>query len=144
MPSLFDPIKLGAIHAPNRILMAPLTRGRATRAHVPTDLMKTYYSQRADAGLILTQSRGSIPGVYLQKLLLGGATAERVKVRGRLGAFIAGDHAYLYESPSGRVHQDQPLLAGPTLVWTGGGRVYRLEAAARRRKVLQIAQSVAP
>jgi len=98
----------------------------------------------ADAGLILTQSRGSIPGVYLQKLLLGGATAERVKVRGRLGAFIAGDHAYLYESPSGRVHQDQPLLAGPTLVWTGGGRVYRLEAAARRRKVLQIAQSVAP
>ena len=54
------------------------------------------------------------------------------------------DSAYLYESPSGRVHQDQPLLAGPTLVWTGGGRVYRLEAAARRRKVLQIAQSVAP
>ena len=97
-----------------------------------------------DAGLILTQSRGSIPGVYLQKLLLGGATAERVKVGGRLGAFIAGGHAYLYESPNGRVHQDQPLLAGPSLVWTGGGRVYRLEAAAARRKVLQIAQSVGP
>ena len=58
MPSLFDPIKLGAIHAPNRILMAPLTRGRATRAHVPTDLMKTYYSQRAGAGLILTEATG--------------------------------------------------------------------------------------
>jgi 2,4-dienoyl-CoA reductase-like NADH-dependent reductase (Old Yellow Enzyme family) len=58
MPSLFDPITLGAIHAPNRILMAPLTRGRATRDHVPTELMTTYYSQRAGAGLILTEATG--------------------------------------------------------------------------------------
>lgn len=58
MPSLFDPIKLGAIHAPNRILMAPLTRGRATREHVPTELMKTYYVQRAAAGLIITEATG--------------------------------------------------------------------------------------
>src|SRR5207237_9389465 len=53
MPSLFDPIKLGALEVPNRILLAPLTRGRATRAHVPTPLMQTYYAQRAGAGLIL-------------------------------------------------------------------------------------------
>jgi N-ethylmaleimide reductase len=58
MPSLFDPIKLGALACPNRILMAPLTRGRATRGHVPTALMKTYYSQRAGAGLILTEATG--------------------------------------------------------------------------------------
>ena len=58
MPSLFDPIKLGAIHAPNRILMAPLTRGRATREHVPTELMQTYYAQRAAAGLIITEATG--------------------------------------------------------------------------------------
>jgi len=58
MPSLFDPIKLGAVEAPNRVLMAPLTRGRATREHVPTELMKTYYSQRAGAGLILTEATG--------------------------------------------------------------------------------------
>ena len=58
MPSLFDPIKLGAVEAPNRILMAPLTRGRATREHVPTDLMRTYYRQRAGAGLILTEATG--------------------------------------------------------------------------------------
>jgi 2,4-dienoyl-CoA reductase-like NADH-dependent reductase (Old Yellow Enzyme family) len=36
MTSLFDPIAFGAIAAPNRIMMAPLTRGRATRSHVPT------------------------------------------------------------------------------------------------------------
>ncbi|WP_375380702.1 alkene reductase [uncultured Sphingomonas sp.] len=58
MPSLFDPIQLGAIHAPNRILMAPLTRGRSTRAHVPTPIMADYYSQRAGAGLIISEATG--------------------------------------------------------------------------------------
>lgn len=57
-PSLFDPIRLGAIHAPNRILMAPLTRGRATRDHVPTPMMIEYYAQRASAGLIITEATG--------------------------------------------------------------------------------------
>ncbi len=42
-PSLFDPIQLGAITASNRILMAPLTRGRASMAHVPTAMMIDYY-----------------------------------------------------------------------------------------------------
>ncbi len=58
MPSLFDPIDLGAIHAPNRILMSPLTRGRATREHVPTPIMGEYYAQRAAAGLIITEATG--------------------------------------------------------------------------------------
>jgi N-ethylmaleimide reductase len=58
MPSLFDPIQLGAIHAPNRILMAPLTRGRATRDAVPTAIMAEYYTQRASAGLIITEATG--------------------------------------------------------------------------------------
>jgi hypothetical protein len=67
-----------------------------------------------------------------------------VKVDGRLGAFIDGDHAYLYETPEGRVREQQPLLAGPTLIWTGRGRVYRLESAAQRAKALEIARSVNP
>ncbi len=58
MPSLFDPITLGAIDAPNRILMAPLTRGRATREHVPTAIMADYYAQRASAGLIISEATG--------------------------------------------------------------------------------------
>ena len=58
MPSLFDPIRLGAIAAPNRIIMAPLTRGRATREHVPTPLMAEYYAQRAGAGLIISEATG--------------------------------------------------------------------------------------
>ena len=58
MTSLFDPIRLGAITAPNRILMAPLTRARATRDHVPTPIMAEYYAQRASAGLILSEATG--------------------------------------------------------------------------------------
>jgi hypothetical protein len=98
-----------------------------------------------DAGLILTQSRGGIRGVYLQKMLLGGTKVDRVKVHGRVAAFISGgEHAYLYETPDGEVRQDEPLLAGPTLVWSAGGRVNRLETAAPRRTALRIARSVAP
>jgi N-ethylmaleimide reductase len=58
MPTLFDPIDLGAINAPNRILMAPLTRARGTKDHVPTPLMATYYAQRASAGLIISEATG--------------------------------------------------------------------------------------
>nr|WP_087574765.1 alkene reductase [Sphingomonas sp. CDS-1] len=58
MANLFEPVQLGAIHAPNRTLMAPLTRGRATRDHVPTPIMADYYRQRASAGLIISEATG--------------------------------------------------------------------------------------
>lgn len=58
MPDLFDPVKLGDIEAPNRILMSPLTRARATRGHVPTHIMAAYYAQRATAGLIISEATG--------------------------------------------------------------------------------------
>jgi N-ethylmaleimide reductase len=58
MTTLFDPITVGAINALNRIMMAPLTRGRATRNHVPTPLMGEYYGQRASAGLIISEATG--------------------------------------------------------------------------------------
>ncbi|HEX8217551.1 MAG TPA: alkene reductase [Allosphingosinicella sp.] len=58
MPSLSEPITVGAVLCPNRVFMAPLTRGRATRDHVPTALMATYYAQRASAGLIISEATG--------------------------------------------------------------------------------------
>jgi N-ethylmaleimide reductase len=58
MATLFDSIKIGRLTYPNRIWMAPLTRGRGTREHVPTDLMATYYAQRAGAGLIISEATG--------------------------------------------------------------------------------------
>lgn len=58
MPTLFDPISLGALQCPNRLLMAPLTRTRGTVEHCPTPLMATYYAQRASAGLIISEAIG--------------------------------------------------------------------------------------
>jgi 2,4-dienoyl-CoA reductase-like NADH-dependent reductase (Old Yellow Enzyme family) len=58
MPNLFDPIRIGSLDCPNRILMAPLTRGRSTREGVPTEIMATYYAQRSAAGLIISEGVG--------------------------------------------------------------------------------------
>jgi len=58
LPTLFDPVSLGAIAAPNRILMAPLTRCRSTMDHIPTPIMGQYYAQRASAGLIISEATG--------------------------------------------------------------------------------------
>ena len=61
--ALFQPISLGAIQAPNRILMAPLTRGRSDPGAVPSAIMAEYYRQRAGAGLIISEAVGiSIEG----------------------------------------------------------------------------------
>ncbi|HEX2762709.1 MAG TPA: alkene reductase [Allosphingosinicella sp.] len=80
MPTLFEPIQLGATLCPNRIVMAPMTRGRATRQHVPTAPMAEYYRQRATAGLIITEATGisgrglgwpHAPGIWTQEQMEG-------------------------------------------------------------------------
>ncbi|MEI8168606.1 MAG: alkene reductase [Rhodoferax sp.] len=76
MTSLFSPVQVGRIHCANRVVMAPLTRNRAPGA-IPTPLMATYYTQRADpvngAGLIVTeataishqgQGYSDVPGIW--------------------------------------------------------------------------------
>lgn len=52
---LFQPVELGALALPHRIIMAPLTRARATD-RIPNDLMVEYYTQRATAGLIISEA----------------------------------------------------------------------------------------
>ena len=62
MPSLFDPYDLGPVYLKNRIVLPPMTRTRTSEGDLPTDgdvpneLMATYYGQRADAGLIITEA----------------------------------------------------------------------------------------
>ena len=53
---LLQPRRLGDLLLPNRVVMAPLRRGRASNSgHVPNDLMREYYEQRATAGLIISE-----------------------------------------------------------------------------------------
>ena len=61
MPSLFDPIKIGEITLPNRVIMSPLTRLRGTPDHIPTQIMIEYYTQRAAAGLIISEGIPVVP-----------------------------------------------------------------------------------
>ena len=60
MSTLFDPIKVGDLTWPNRIVMAPLTRCRAP-GRIPTALMAEYYAQRASAGLIISEATAVMP-----------------------------------------------------------------------------------
>ncbi|HEY6612085.1 MAG TPA: alkene reductase [Pseudomonas sp.] len=60
-PTLFDPIQVGDLQLPNRIIMAPLTRCRAEPGRVPGALMAEYYVQRASAGLIISEATSVTP-----------------------------------------------------------------------------------
>ena len=73
MNPLYTPFQLGEVALPNRLVMAPLTRGRTSEDRVPNDLMVEYYRQRASAGLIINeatiiseQAAGWVnsPGIY--------------------------------------------------------------------------------
>jgi len=77
MSRLFESVRAGALHLPNRIVMAPLTRNRSPNA-VPTELAVGYYSQRASAGLLITeataishqgQGYADVPGLYAPEQL---------------------------------------------------------------------------
>ncbi|MCF8378155.1 MAG: alkene reductase [Bacteroidales bacterium] len=70
---LFKPLKIGRYELRNRVIMAPLTRRRATTDHIPTEIMATYYQQRASAGLIIAEATNisaqavgymNSPGIY--------------------------------------------------------------------------------
>ncbi|MCJ7798484.1 MAG: alkene reductase, partial [Polaromonas sp.] len=72
MTTLFEPVQAGDLMLANRIVMAPLTRNRAPDA-IPTPLMAEYYSQRATAGLVISeataishqaQGYADVPGLY--------------------------------------------------------------------------------
>lgn len=80
MTSLYDPIDLGGMKLGNRVFMAPLTRNRATPEGVPGKWAATYYSQRASAGLIVTEAtqispmgKGYIntPGIHSEDQVAG-------------------------------------------------------------------------
>ena len=60
MSALFQPVQVGALTLSNRVVMAPLTRNRAPGA-IPNERMVTYYTQRASAGLIITEATAISP-----------------------------------------------------------------------------------
>ena len=85
MPALFDPVRIGAWNLPNRIIMAPLTRQRAGAERIPNAMMAEYYSQRATAGLIISEATSVTPmGVgYADTLHLVSGASRGMETRHR-------------------------------------------------------------
>ncbi len=77
---LFTPVRMGKLELPNRIVMAPLTRMRATNpGHAPAELHAEYYAQRASAGLIIGECTEISPDAYGWADTPGLWSAEQVR-----------------------------------------------------------------
>jgi N-ethylmaleimide reductase len=77
---LFQPFRLHDLTLPNRIVLSPLTRGRAGPARLPNHLMAEYYAQRSAAGLLITEAVtvseeangwNESPGIYTDEMTEG-------------------------------------------------------------------------
>ena len=92
LDALFEPLTIGSLNIPNRVVMAPLTRARADDRHVPTPLQGEYYAQRADAGLIISEATAvdplgmgwyRAPGIWSDEMTTAWkAVTERVHAAG--------------------------------------------------------------
>ncbi|MFE6410021.1 alkene reductase [Streptomyces sp. NPDC057837] len=120
---LLQPVRLGALELPNRVVMAPMTRSRAANAElVPTALHATYYTQRASAGLIVSEGTWvspdaigfiHVPGIYTEAQTAAWAevTASVHAAGGRIVSQIG--HVGAVSHPD---HLGGRLPAGPSAI----------------------------
>ncbi|MFA7399532.1 MAG: alkene reductase [Sideroxydans sp.] len=115
--TLFTPTTLGKLQLKNRVVMAPLTRSRAT-GNVPNELMEKYYKLRASAGLIITEGispsanglgYARIPGIFSDAQVAGW---KRVND----GVHAAGGKIFVQLMHTGRVSHPANMAAGTKIV----------------------------
>jgi len=115
--TLFTPTTLGKLQLKNRIVMAPMTRSRAT-GNVPNELMEKYYKLRAGAGLIITEGASPsanglgyarIPGMFSDAQVAGW---KRVND----GVHAAGGKIFIQLMHTGRVSHPANMIAGTKIV----------------------------
>jgi N-ethylmaleimide reductase len=129
-PTLFSSFSLGGLRLKNRIVMAPMTRSRAT-GNQPNELMARYYSDRADAGLIITEGTSPspnglgyarIPGIFSDEQAKGWATVTSA-VHARNGKIFlqlmhTGRVAHSLNIPSGAKVVAPSAVAAAGQMWT--------------------------
>lgn len=112
---LFQPVVLGGQTLPNRLVLPPLTRSRASEDGVPTPIMVEYYRQRAGAGLLISEgtvvspqgaSYARVPGLYTAEQVEGWRPVVEA-ARSRGAAFYAqlwhvGRQAHSSVQPDGK------------------------------------------
>jgi N-ethylmaleimide reductase len=135
MTTAFDPVDLGGLILPNRIVMSPMTRSRAVDG-APTDLTVEYYTQRASAGLIITE--GTQPSVVGQGYLdtPGIHSAAQVTAWRRVtdAVHAAGGRIFMQLMHTGRVGHPSFLPDGMRHVapsaMSAGIRIFTAEGMA--------------
>ncbi len=124
---LFTPGKIGTLEVPNRMIMSPMTRSRMLTNGVPSDMAIEYYSQRASAGLILTEGTAPSAGGIGYARTPAIETAEQVAGWKKITDAVSAKHGHMFVqlmhvgrigSPLNRF-TDQPLVA-PSAVKPAG------------------------
>ncbi|HVJ89227.1 MAG TPA: alkene reductase [Labilithrix sp.] len=115
--SLFSSYKLGPITLANRIVMSPMTRSRAI-GNLPNDLMATYYAQRAEAGLIITEGASPSPNGLGYARIPGLFNAEHVAGWKKTTDAVhkARSHIFVQLMHTGRVAHPDNLPPGARVV----------------------------
>ena len=124
---LFSPFDLHGIPLANRVVMAPMTRCRATADHVPTAIMADYYAQRATAGLIITEGVSPSPNGLGYARIPGLYSDAQVEAWKAVTAAVhaAGGRVFAQLMHTGRVGHPNNMPAGarilaPSAVGLGG------------------------
>ncbi len=127
---LFESAHLGGLTLANHLVMAPMTRNRATAAHNVTDIMATYYAQRASAGLIVTEgiapsANGNgyarVPGLYTQAQIDGWKNVTQAVHEKGGKIFAQLMHTGRVSHPV-NMHEDAEVIA-PSAI-PAGGQIY--------------------
>lgn len=121
--SFLSPVRLGPLTLPNRLVMAPLTRNRSLEGFVPWELNALYYSQRASAGLIVSEATAinpfghggtHTPGLYTPRQIQGWKLVTEAVHRkgGRIFAQLwhTGRQAPAESLPAGAARQTTDSL----------------------------------
>jgi len=127
---LLSPIQLGALTLKNRVIMAPLTRMRATEGDVPGELAAQYYSQRASAGLIISEAaqisnlgKGypATPGIYSDPQVAGWKKVTEA-VHAKDGKMVC-QLWHVGRISHSSLHPSEGLPVAPSAI-TPSGKVY--------------------
>ncbi|WP_433339935.1 alkene reductase [Streptomyces sp. CA-253872] len=153
MSTLFDPIEVGKLSLTHRVVLAPMTRSRATPDGVPSALAADYYAQRAGAGLLVSegvqpsatgQGYFDTPGLYTDEHVRGWRTvADAVHRR--------GGHLFAQLMHAGRVgHPDNkhtprlvapsPIAAPGEIFTRGGMRAHPVPDALDEAEIPQVVE----
>ncbi len=123
---LFSTCTVGAVKLQNRIVMAPMTRSRAT-GNLPNSLMATYYGQRSATGLIITEGTSPSPNGLGYARIPGAFSAEQTAGWQRIADAVHGGGARIFMQlmHCGRVGSKLNLpsaaeLVAPSAIALGG------------------------